>query len=403
MKYKLTPGVSEDQSVSQGQTLVVNLPRNSIVDLSTFAWFFAGKTNEAGWALPKHIETIIDRLQVLVNNQVVDGGFKNYNLLFRRLADLTLGDKDTIRGVLQNTQGASFTNFNGGSLSNWAYATAVDAGSNNLPQQFCIDKWLGFLGSAQPQCIDTSILGDVAIHITLAGSHVLSRGTNAPGTTGTYTLTNNYFSIDCISLNDGVYYDIVNQRLGNAENPIQIPFQSWSYFSPGNTGLSQTTTGTLSTESLDLVVGTISRSNWANNTYDTDLMASSAFATGSSNITTSSFIINNVPYPSYEQQVHDVFESTQQAFNLATDTLGGTDPNLKNLTTFRNKYFIHALRLNHPTSSDERVLSGMNLRGTNASIQYKTTGNEANVVPHLFCGQTQVMNVGAYKQIQVNP
>ena len=193
MKYKLTPGVSEDQSVSGGQTLVVNLPRNSIVDLSTFAWFFTGKTNEAGWALPKHIETIVSRVQVHVNYQVVDGGFRYYNLLFRRLADLTLGDKDAIRGVLQNTQGTAFTTLNGVASSNWAYATAVDAGSNNRPQQFCIDKWLGFLGSAQPNCIDTSILGDVAVHITLAGNHVLSKGTNG-GATGTYTLTNNYFT-----------------------------------------------------------------------------------------------------------------------------------------------------------------------------------------------------------------
>ena len=141
MKYKLTPGESEDQSVSRGQTLVVNLPRNSIVDLSTFAWFITARTNEAGWALPKHIETIVSRVQVHVNNQVVDGGFRFFNLLFRRLADLTLGDKDAIRGVLQNTQGTAFTTLNGVAGSNWAYATAVDARSNNIPQQFCIDKW----------------------------------------------------------------------------------------------------------------------------------------------------------------------------------------------------------------------------------------------------------------------
>ena len=154
-----------------------------------------------------------------------------------------------------------------------------------------------------------------------------------------------------------------------------------------------------------MVVGTFSRSNFDFNTYDATLMASPFFSTASSNLDTTGFTINNVPYPSFQQRAHDAFESTLQAFNLAVDTLGGTDAGLSNLSAFTNKYFIHALRLNHPTSSDERVMSGLNLRGTNASIQYRTTGtnNKANIMPHLFCGHTQVLNVGPYKQIQVSP
>lgn len=103
-KYKLSPNISESQTLKAGSTIIVALPENSIVDLSTFAWFFTGKCNAVGMCFPKHIESIIDRVAVEINGQMVDGGFPLYNLLFRRLADLTLGDKDNIRGVLQNTK-----------------------------------------------------------------------------------------------------------------------------------------------------------------------------------------------------------------------------------------------------------------------------------------------------------
>jgi hypothetical protein len=87
---------------------------------------------------------------------------------------------------------------------------------------------------------------------------------------------------------------------------------------------------------------------------------------------------------------------------LSQDVLGGTDAGLSNLTAFKNNYFLHAIRLNHPTASDERVKSGMNLRGTNANITFKTEGVEANVVQHLWAGHTSVLLVKPYKQLQVN-
>jgi hypothetical protein len=63
-KYKLSPNISESQELSAGDTLIVALLENSIVDLSTFAWFFEGKTGGNGVSFPKHVESIIDRISV---------------------------------------------------------------------------------------------------------------------------------------------------------------------------------------------------------------------------------------------------------------------------------------------------------------------------------------------------
>jgi hypothetical protein len=68
---------------------------------------------------------------------------------------------------------------------------------------------------------------------------------------------------------------------------------------------------------------------------------------------------------------------------------------------FKENYFLHAIRLNHPTASDERVKSGMNLRGTNANITFNTVGTEDNVVQHLWAGHTSVLRVKPYKQLEV--
>jgi hypothetical protein len=217
----------------------------------------------------------------------------------------------------------------------------------------------------------------------------------------TYSVKKNYFTVDTISLNDGVYYTVVNERLSDPENPIEIPFQTWTHFSSGVSDLKGQTTATLNTESLDMLVGTYQNSNWASQTDNATLLAPAFFSTGSANITESSFTINNVPYPPFKQEPHDAFESTLQAFNLSQDVLGGTDAGLSNLSGFKNNYFLHAIRLNHPTASDERVKSGMNLRGTNATITFNTEGVESNTIRHLWAGHTSVLRVKPYKQLEV--
>jgi hypothetical protein len=120
--------------------------------------------------------------------------------------------------------------------------------------------------------LDTSILGTVRLHITLAPNSVLIKDTYGAGI-ATYSLRKNYFTVDTISLNDGVYYSVVNARLSDPENPIEIPFQTWTHFSKGVGSLDGQTQATLSTESLDMLVGTYQQSNLADNVNVANLNA----------------------------------------------------------------------------------------------------------------------------------
>lgn len=240
------------------------------------------------------------------------------------------------------------------------------------------------------------------IHITLAPNSVL-RKSATPGADRTYEIKDNYFTCDTISLNDGVYYSIVNERLADASNPIEIPFQRWTHFSNGSGALSSQTQATLGTESLDVLVGTYQTTNRGTQNDNAVLLAPEFFKTGSANLVSSGFTINNVPYPPFAQRPHDAFESTLQAFNLSQDVLGGTDEGLNSLTRFKETYFLHAIRLNHPTATDERVKSSMNLRGTNATITFTTEGVEADITHRLWAGYTSVLRVAPYKQLEVIP
>ena len=77
-------------SASPNDIVVVRLPSNSLVNLQSFNWVFTGATSTtAGFAqFPRDIESIIERMTVLVNGlQVYSGSFQNYNVLWNVLLD----------------------------------------------------------------------------------------------------------------------------------------------------------------------------------------------------------------------------------------------------------------------------------------------------------------------------
>jgi hypothetical protein len=335
-KFKIISNISQSATISQGGTLIISLPENSIVDLDTFSVFFKASTNGGG-LLPRDYETLFSSVRVEINGIMVDN-VPNYNLLFRKFADMTMGDKTSIRSVLQNGAG-----FNAAAASNVAVSNAEGG----------VWQWLGFLGSAQPRCIDSSILGTIRVHLTLAGNEILTVGTN--GNTG-FNLTDIYSTIDTLAINDSQYYSVIQERLSNSDNPIEIPFSTFTAFSPGTTSLSQTTTGTIATGSLDCLLATYQDSNVLANEADTVLATSRYFKTGSANVLTANFTINNSAYPNFSQNVKDNYLSTLAGMNLAQDTVGAGHSNLNTLDAWKQHAFTSWVRLNHPVGSDERLI-----------------------------------------------
>ena len=89
--------------VKPGQKIIVDLPYNSKVDLSTFTWFYDGETNHLGSGgaskttgyvrtrfFPRNSASVIQNFQLKVNGGVkID--ISDYNFLYNMLHDYTQG------------------------------------------------------------------------------------------------------------------------------------------------------------------------------------------------------------------------------------------------------------------------------------------------------------------------
>ena len=150
-KNNVKMNVLGSDSASHGDIIQVDLPTNSIVDLSSLAWAFRvsyAASSSAGHAhLPINAESIINRLAVEVNGQTLVN-LTNYNVLYHALLYTTATeDYQRQRLVAQaNTRSgdASGTVFEAQNV-----ATQI--------REHVVDTWLGFLGSAKPNFIDTSL------------------------------------------------------------------------------------------------------------------------------------------------------------------------------------------------------------------------------------------------------
>ena len=197
-------------SANPNDIIVVRLPSNSLVNLQSFNWVFEATTTSTSTyytQLPRDIESIIDRMVVLVNGlQVYSGSFQQYNVLWNILLRATAGkDYQLVRGLLQNSLDQTTPTANASS------------------QLFCINDWLGFF-NAEPYIVDTSVLGDIEIQITLAPVGVCSID-NASNVAPSYSLANMYFTIDVVSFLDPLYDEMMSAKLGSGE-VLEIPYQN---------------------------------------------------------------------------------------------------------------------------------------------------------------------------------
>jgi hypothetical protein len=210
------------------QIVTVDLPNNSLIDLSSLLWYFEAATTTSAPAtnscvFPRNIETLIERVEIEVNGQLISPGCANYSHLFQIISDTSFGEDCTNRrGLLQNGLNIGIPVDNGGSIG------TITAGAFVSGVPFTISNWLGFLGSAQPTVLDTNLLGNVRVRITLANTNVLVSSATA-ATAATYLLANMFFSVDCLSIDDGMYYALHDQFLAQG-GVYEIPFNNFYSF-----------------------------------------------------------------------------------------------------------------------------------------------------------------------------
>ena len=156
-KNNVKMNVLGSSTANNGDVIQVDLPTNSIVDLSSLAWSFkntwsvAVAGNDQNHDLPINAESIINRLAVEVNGQTLVN-LTNYNVLYHALLYMTATeDYQQQRLTAQaNTQTGAASG-----TSQRINTTNAGGNADTTTRQHVIDTWLGFLGSAKPNFIDT--------------------------------------------------------------------------------------------------------------------------------------------------------------------------------------------------------------------------------------------------------
>ena len=128
--------------------------------------------------------------------------------------------------------------------------------------KFCVKQWEGFLGTAEPKIMDSSLVPDLVVSIYLADDSVLAnvKGTALPGTATTgididgagsvsYSLANIHATIECIGLADGTYDNMVSSMI-QTKGFLEVPFKQYYSFQDTHSGQMRFS---VATQSLDRI------------------------------------------------------------------------------------------------------------------------------------------------------
>ena len=175
--------------VNAGDTIIVELPQNSVVDFSTFVMDYTGATTNNGKVtggptgytqtrfFPRNTASIIEQLDVEINGQT-RFTLNNYGLVYNTLFDLTAAqDSLNRRKIGENADPSSKYDVSANACTErrgYSIALATSDGAKDQ-ENYIIRSWLGLLNPST-SILDTNILGSVVIKIRLAPPSCLILG-----------------------------------------------------------------------------------------------------------------------------------------------------------------------------------------------------------------------------------
>ena len=476
---KLVPN-SGQTSISAGQKIIVSLPPHSLIDLSTFEFNYTGQTQHNGNAaaanqnnyvqtrfFPRNSASIIENLEIKVNGQS-RSNINNYNLLYNILYDYTCGD-DANR---KNKVGANADPSNkavlvkGGVRRRAGYPLGLYAADGSADwscrdkDNYSVRQWLGILGNnASTTIIDTSIYGQIDIEITLSPAGCLMLGApiatstitavttgnsevgvataGGSGTTGSisaegtsYSLSNISFSITRHDM-PNTFYDAVKSVLQSG-SVYKFYYPNYSCFQGiGTTNKTGTTRFTLSTASLDMVIGTFivpnrdtqcqpylgnvnkryvstesgqefgSTSNTFNSALNSGqpmtLNNSKYFLRNGSGVKSCTWIVGNIRY--VPETILEQWNGVLKAFNIQADTLGGCYPGIQSMAHYQDQFYAHILSMNIPGEKDMYTISGLNSSEIPISVAWEVSGGDP--IDNVDVGTNGILQI--HLQLHVYP
>ena len=432
---------SQNSTVATANQIVrFTLPSNALLNLRSFAFHFTATTSSGQSTslarLPNGIDSLIERVEVSCGGVQLSAGANYYNVLCQakkalmdKAGDVVLGHPELVRDI-SYVDGVQMT------------ANEVYSGAQS---QFCVDKWEGFLGSAEPKIMDSSLVPDMIVSIYLADNSVLANcaGVDLSGTGATditadgastvsYSLSNIHATVECIGLADAVYDNMIASIIAS-KGFLEVPFKQFYSFQDTHTGSMRFS---VATQSLDRIWAVQRDADYQSGDAGARLITgykvSGAFtAPGSAGsptldvgvstfdvggtmdynkekYTTSAF---NFPEATadtqYQFQLNGAYipqfrASFEEMSQISSNSILGKPQVKHSLATMKDNYAVQCIRLNLPDSEFSRMISGLNTRSVSLNGYYNITGLAgATPTVNLFCECTSTLMIGAGRSLSV--
>jgi hypothetical protein len=282
---RLLPVSDKSNGFTPGDVVIFRLPTNAIIDLHTldlsFDLYLQNTANAANSViLPRYTQSFVRRIDVTAGGvQVGLGSLNDYGGIWSLLAANSVSpDKTGDLAVLES--GGLVNPDNGNTAFPIGSGAAFPVGVNNT--YWCppaptvtmaaandgvtggvaqirrvISGFLGVLSGSYMRFLDTNLLPDVEIRLTLASNSVIASTSNA--LTTSFNWRQPRLHMETISFGDSTYEAMVEARLSTGE-PIVVPFTNYASFETstgsGGASVSGQTQFTVATQSLNTVMGT---------------------------------------------------------------------------------------------------------------------------------------------------
>lgn len=439
---------------SQGANKIIRfeLPSNTLLNLKSCRLLFNITTTSASNVtqvrLPNDTRSFIDRMAIYMGGVLVQNSFSNYNVLVHakkalgadHCSDTTLTHPEICRAKSYH-DGVAFSTVDLAADRHESYST--------LDKQLAIVDFEGFLGTAEPNIIDTGIFPQITIEITLADNVVcpamvftatetlaLATGNNTVGIalaaagTPSYTMDNISLQVEVLGMASSVLDEVVAQRISQV-GYLSIPFKNYFSFSSSHSATSRFNVNSASWDRLWVawrdangasVSGAVPVSGYklaggfaaptsggsatvaigvpqydSGGSLDTnkEKYVARAFnfvepiAAGA--ISNFQLQINSANYPAYKLTVPEVYALTRNSIDMYDKS------RVMSLDQYRHNYFVQCYRFCLPTLPSDyegpRLASGLDTRATSAQCALVTENVNNSTPCFIFAECTSELRV----------
>lgn len=305
-----------------------------------------------------------------------------------------------------------------------------------------ISEWLGFF-KAQPDWVQTQMLGEVEVRITLAQNDVLGIThpqvpyTSAvqasgwkPSSLPDFSLNNIFFSIRTCSFDNNFVDDMLHSKLSGG-GELEIPYPNYFNINQIQSGGSSQTRFSVNTQSLDKVVscnrvagfnqyynnlcavpcglGPTTQNKVAmvhrNPYFCTTASVPSGYTYGQSAYSDPAsfnywqYQINNAFVPNYKISPVNNFFFNQEMYDHHNDWNSGTCSTVP--TIYLNSNYQMGVALDFMDDEIPRLVSGVDTRGAVSVAYLNQDANLSGDRTDIFTCFTSILRIGANQQVQV--